>query len=65
MDINPLIPIFKNNGYDAWSTETKTLFISYGLWEFVEKDYNETGVLAGVLRDYRKKDAKASFSSCK
>ena len=39
----------------------KTLFISQDLWELVEKGYTEEGVSAKVLRDHRKRDAKALF----
>lgn len=37
------------------------LIISHDLWEFVGNDSNIIGVLAKVLKDYWKKDAKAPF----
>lgn len=60
VDINTSIPIFKNNSHDAWSTKMKTHHFSWFM-RVVGNDSNIIGVLAKVLKDYWKKDAKAPF----
>ncbi|KAK0596432.1 hypothetical protein LWI29_015641 [Acer saccharum] len=55
------IPLFQGSGYEIWSTKMKTLFISQDLWEYVEEGYATEGVAADVLKDVKKKDAKALF----
>lgn len=35
----PLIPVFKGEGYEYWSIRMKTLLKSQDLWDFVEQGY--------------------------
>ena len=35
----PLIPIFKGEGYEFWSIRMKTLLKSQDLWDLVEQGY--------------------------
>ncbi|VFQ89837.1 unnamed protein product [Cuscuta campestris] len=54
----PLIPIFKGEGYEYWSIRMKTLLKSQDLWDFVELGYADPDE-ANKLRENKKKDSKA------
>ncbi|KAA0032274.1 putative gag-pol polyprotein, identical [Cucumis melo var. makuwa] len=54
----PLIPIFKGEGYEFWSIRMKTLLRSQDLWDLVEQGYADPDD-EGTLRENRKKDSKA------
>ncbi|GMI94225.1 hypothetical protein HRI_003091800 [Hibiscus trionum] len=54
----PLIPIFKGEGYAFWSIRMKTLLRSQDLWDLVEQGYADPDD-EGKLRENRKKDSKA------
>ncbi|VFQ83594.1 unnamed protein product [Cuscuta campestris] len=54
----PLIPIFKGEGYEYWSIQKKTLLKSQDLWDFVELGYADPDE-ANKLRENKKKDSKA------
>ncbi|KAA0051551.1 DUF4219 domain-containing protein/UBN2 domain-containing protein [Cucumis melo var. makuwa] len=53
----PLIPIFKGEGYEFWSIRTKTLLRSQYLWDLVEQGYADPND-EGKLQENRKKDSK-------
>ncbi|KAJ7957630.1 Retrovirus-related Pol polyprotein from transposon TNT 1-94 [Quillaja saponaria] len=55
----PLIPIFKDENYQFWSTKMKTLFKSQDLWDFVESGFWRCR-RRDRLRENRK-DSKALF----
>ncbi|TYK28117.1 putative gag-pol polyprotein, identical [Cucumis melo var. makuwa] len=54
----PLIPIFKGEGYEFWSIRMKTLLISQDLWDLVEQGYTDPDD-EGKLQENREKDSKA------
>ncbi|KAA0061308.1 UBN2 domain-containing protein [Cucumis melo var. makuwa] len=54
----PLIPIFKGEGYEFWSICMKTLLRSQDLWDLVEQGYVDRDD-EGKLWENRKKDSKA------
>ncbi|KAA0033340.1 DUF4219 domain-containing protein [Cucumis melo var. makuwa] len=54
----PLIPIFKGEGYEFWSISMKTLLRSQNLWDLVEQGYANPDD-KDKLRENRKKDSKA------
>ncbi|KAA0059767.1 DUF4219 domain-containing protein [Cucumis melo var. makuwa] len=54
----PLIPIFKGEGYEFWSIRIKTLLRSQDLWNLVEQGYADPDD-KGMLQENRKKDSKA------
>ncbi|KAL0558913.1 hypothetical protein IC582_003500 [Cucumis melo] len=54
----PLIPIFKGEGYEFWSIRMKTLLISQDLWDLVEQGYTDPDD-EGKLQENREKDPKA------
>ncbi|KAA0046865.1 putative gag-pol polyprotein, identical [Cucumis melo var. makuwa] len=54
----PLIPIFKGEGYEFWSIPMKTLLRSQDLWDLVEQGYVDPDD-KGKLRENKKKDSKA------
>ena len=37
----PLIPIFKGEGYELWSIRMKTLLKSQDLWDLVERGFTD------------------------
>ncbi|KAA0063730.1 Retrovirus-related Pol polyprotein from transposon TNT 1-94 [Cucumis melo var. makuwa] len=53
----PLIPIFKGEGYEFWSIHMKTLLRSQDLWDLVEQGYADPDD-EGTLRENRNKDSK-------
>lgn len=55
----PLIPIFKGEGYEFWSILLKTILKSQDLWDLVENGYNELDEEA-KLRENKKRDSKPS-----
>ncbi|RVW62327.1 Protein accelerated cell death 6 [Vitis vinifera] len=61
ISIQPTIPFFEGKGYDTWSINMKTLFISEDLWELVDKGYVEEEIPRDAMRDVRKNDTKALF----
>ncbi|XP_042026600.1 uncharacterized protein LOC121773750 [Salvia splendens] len=54
----PLIPVFKGEGYEYWSIRMQTLLRSQDLWDFVEQGYADPDE-ANRLRENKKKDSKA------
>lgn len=40
----PLIPVFKGEGYQYWSKRMMTLLKSHDLWELVDEGYSEDEV---------------------
>ncbi|KAE8650579.1 hypothetical protein Csa_010963 [Cucumis sativus] len=54
----PLILIFKGEGYEFWSMRMKTLLRSQDLWDLVEHNYADPDD-EGKLREKRRKDSKA------
>lgn len=54
----PLILVFKGEGYEFWSIRVKTLLRSQDLWDFVDTGFAETDEEAR-LKENKKKDAKA------
>ena len=54
----PIIPIFKGEGYEFWSIHMKTLLRSQDLWDLVEQGYADPDD-EDKLRENRKKDSKA------
>ncbi|KAG6385388.1 hypothetical protein SASPL_154223 [Salvia splendens] len=54
----PLIPVFKGEGYEYWSIRMQTLLKSQDLWDFVEQGYADPDE-ANRLRENKKKDSKA------
>ena len=64
----PQIPIFSGKNYEFWAIQMKTLFCSQGIWDLIEKGFNEpqdestlTQDENDKLQDNKKKDAKVSF----
>lgn len=57
----PTIPLFAGENYDFWSIKMKTLFKSQDLWEIVDKGYSDPDSDANILKDNKRKDAKALF----
>ena len=64
----PQIPIFSGKNYEFWAIQMKTLFCSQGIWDLIEKGFNEphdestlTQDEKDKLQDNKKKDAKALF----
>src|ERR1044071_9764159 len=57
------LPTFKGINYHFWSLKMKTLFKSQELWTYVEEGFTDTGTEEPdqVLKEKRKKDAKALF----
>ena len=37
----PQIPIFSGKNYEFWAIQMKTLFCSQGIWDLIEKVFNE------------------------
>ncbi|KAG6433701.1 hypothetical protein SASPL_105316 [Salvia splendens] len=54
----PLIPVFKGEGYEYWSIRMQTLLRSQDLCDFVEQGYADSDE-ANRLRENKKKDSKA------
>ncbi|XP_073021591.1 uncharacterized protein [Primulina eburnea] len=54
----PLIPIFKGEGYEFWSIRMKTLLKSQDLWDLVEHGCTDPDE-ESRLRENRKRDSKA------
>lgn len=54
----PLIQIFKEEGYEFWSIRVKTLLKYQDLWDMVESGYKATNE-ENKLRENKKKDFKA------
>ncbi|CAN6555675.1 unnamed protein product [Malus baccata var. baccata] len=52
-------PIFTGENYEFWSIRMKTIFKSYGLWEFVEKGI-ESSDSKGADSDLKKKEKEGS-----
>ena len=64
----PQIPIFSGKNYEFWAIKMKTLFYSQGIWDLIEKGFNEPQDESALtknemdkLQDNMKKDAKALF----
>lgn len=54
----PLIPIFKGEGYEFWSIRMKNLLKSQDLWDLVEDGFTDPDK-ESRLRESRKRDSKA------
>ncbi|WOK96353.1 hypothetical protein Cni_G05060 [Canna indica] len=54
----PLIPIFKGEGYEFRSVQMQTLLKSQDLWDLVEQDYEDIDEET-KLKENKKKDSKA------
>ena len=54
----PLIPVFKGEGYGFWSIRMMTLFKSQDLWDLVEQGYADPDEETR-LKENKKKDSKA------
>ncbi|KAK2977519.1 hypothetical protein RJ640_029403 [Escallonia rubra] len=54
----PLIPIFKGEGYEFWSIRMRTLLKSQDLWDLVEQGYPDPDE-ESRLKENKKKDSKA------
>ena len=52
-------PIFTGENYEFWSIRMKTIFKSYGLWEFVEKGI-ESSDSKGADFDLKTKEKEGS-----
>ncbi|KAM0973674.1 hypothetical protein ACFX2C_016966 [Malus domestica] len=52
-------PIFTGENYEFWSIRMKTIFKSYGLWEFVEKGI-ESSDSKGAASDLKMKETEGS-----
>ena len=64
----PQIPIFSGKNYESWAIKMKTLFFSQGIWDLIEKGFNEpqdefalSQVEKDKLQDNRKNGAKVLF----
>ena len=68
---NPQIPQFNGKNYDYWAITMKAVLSSQDIWDLVENGFQELADAAAynvlsqverdLLRDNRKKDAKAFF----
>ncbi|XP_076918762.1 uncharacterized protein LOC143579299 [Bidens hawaiensis] len=55
----PLLPVFKGEGYEFWSIRVKTVLRSHDLWECVTSVFNARDTDEARLTENRRKDARA------
>ncbi|KAM2961184.1 hypothetical protein FF1_030791 [Malus domestica] len=53
-------PIFNGENYEFWSIKMKTIFKSYGLWNLVEKGFDESDLKKIDESEAKKKDKEES-----
>ncbi|XP_076955396.1 uncharacterized protein LOC143630212 [Bidens hawaiensis] len=56
---NPIIPVFKGEGYEHWSLRMKTILRSHELWDVVYLGVTAVNDASQDRRESRKKDALA------
>ena len=53
-------PIFNGENHEFWSIKMKTIFKSYGLWNLVEKGFDESDLKKIDESEAKKKDKEES-----